>query len=88
MGYLKNKFGCLVMLSKHEKAINLEGAKPRDIAFECFGTLINHTERKAITTVGIAWGCFMIRSGAINISETLGFNGETLRSVSCKKHWY
>ena len=44
--YFNNEFECLITVSKHEKAMNLEGRSPeRFIAFECFDTVIKHAER-------------------------------------------
>ena len=45
--YIKNARECLTMISKHEKAYEARGAKPRElyIAFECFDIMGKH-ERK------------------------------------------
>ena len=45
--YIKNERQCLTMVSKHEKAYEARGAKPRElyIAFECFDIICKH-ERK------------------------------------------
>ena len=47
MLYIKNARECLTMISKHEKAYEARGAKPRElyIAFECFDIMGKH-ERK------------------------------------------
>ena len=46
MYYFNNEFECLITVSKHEKAMNLEGLRPsRFIAFSCFDTVIKHAER-------------------------------------------
>ena len=47
MLYIKNARECLTMISKHEKAYEARGVKPRElfIAFECFDIMVKH-ERK------------------------------------------
>ena len=43
--YIKNARECLTMISKHEKAYDAQGAKPRELftAFECFDIMHGQT---------------------------------------------
>ena len=45
--YIKNARECLTMISKHEKAYEARGARPRElfITFECFDIMVKHERR-------------------------------------------
>ena len=45
--YIKNARECLTMISKHERAYEARGAKPRElcIVFECFDIMVQHESK-------------------------------------------